>query len=81
MIYSTYWVCTIVTTVGYGDYTGGTTLEYIFSYFVMFFGFIIFAVLQIAVLKIVQIEASFENFVCDLDFRALQWFWTLEITN
>ena len=27
-VFSTYWVFTVITTVGYGDYTGGTTLEY-----------------------------------------------------
>ena len=44
-VYSTYWVCTIVTTVGYGDYTGGTTLEYIVSFAIEFFGFIIFSMI------------------------------------
>ena len=44
-IYSTYWVCTVVTTVGYGDYYGSTTLEYIVSFAIEFFGFVIFAVL------------------------------------
>jgi len=27
-VFSTYWVFTVITTVGYGDYAGGTTLEY-----------------------------------------------------
>ena len=27
-VFSTYWVFTVITTVGYGDYSGGTTLEY-----------------------------------------------------
>lgn len=81
MIYATYWICTVVTTVGYGDYYGSNTLEYVFSFFVMFFGFIIFAVLQIAVFRIVQIESSFGDFVTELDFQALNWYWTLEITN
>ena len=50
LIYSTYWVCTVITTVGYGDYTGSTTLEYIFSFAIMFFGFVIFSIIEIAVL-------------------------------
>ena len=50
VIYATYWVCTVVTTVGYGDYTGGTTLEYAFSFAIEFCGFVIFAVLQVAVI-------------------------------
>ena len=28
LIFSIYWVCTVITTVGYGDYSGGTTVEY-----------------------------------------------------
>ena len=32
-VFSTYWVCTVITTVGYGDYAGGTTLEYEVSLF------------------------------------------------
>ena len=45
LVFSTYWVCTVVTTVGYGDYTGGTTLEYIFTFSIEFFGIIIFALI------------------------------------
>lgn len=45
MIYATYWVCTVITTVGYGDYTGNTTLEYEFTFAIEFLGFIIFAIL------------------------------------
>lgn len=50
IIFANYWVCTVITTVGYGDYTGSTTLEYYFTICVAFFGFVIFSVLQIAVL-------------------------------
>ena len=48
----------MITTVGYGDYSGGTSLEYLFTLGVELFGFIIFASLQIAVLKIVDITGS-----------------------
>lgn len=44
-IFSTYWVCTVITCVGYGDYTGSTNIEYLFSLALEFTGFIIFAVL------------------------------------
>lgn len=50
MIFSNYWICTVITSVGYGDYTGSTTFEYTFTICVAFFGFVIFSVLQIAVL-------------------------------
>ena len=48
-IFSVYWVCTVVTTVGYGDYSGGTTLELIFTIMLELFGVIVFAKVQIAV--------------------------------
>ena len=50
MIFADYWVSTVVTTAGYGDYTGGTSIEYIFSFGIEFFGFVIYAALQIAIL-------------------------------
>ena len=60
--FATYWVCTIVTTVGYGDYTGGTTLEYAVSLFFMFFGFGIFAVVQVQVIKLMTIMKKFDDY-------------------
>ena len=42
-IFSVYWTCTVITTVGFGDYSGGTTLEYIITICIEFFGMILFA--------------------------------------
>lgn len=44
-IFSVYWVCTVVTTVGYGDYAGGTSLEILYTICLEFFGIVVFAVL------------------------------------
>lgn len=49
-IFSVYWVCTVITTVGYGDYAGGTTLELSVTIFLEFLGLVVFSVLQVAVL-------------------------------
>ena len=49
-IFSIYWVCTVITTVGYGDYSGGTTLEYEYTMCLEFFGLIVFATMQTAVM-------------------------------
>ena len=78
IIYSTYWVCTVITCVGYGDYYGSTTLEYIYSFMIEFCGFVIFAVLQMAVIKIVQIDNHYSTYIAELDFQALVWFNKLE---
>ena len=77
-IFATYWVCTVVTTVGYGDYTGGTTLEYIYSFAIEFFGILIFAIIQISVLDLISIKHSFETYAQERDFEALVWFKRLE---
>lgn len=44
-VFSTYWVFTVITTVGYGDYAGGTTLEYEVTLFLEAFGMVVFTVL------------------------------------
>ena len=44
-VFSTYWVCTVITTVGYGDYSGGTTLEYQVTLFLELFGLVVFTAL------------------------------------
>ena len=40
-----YWVTTVITTVGYGDYSGGTSAEYILTFGFEFFGIIVFSML------------------------------------
>ena len=45
-IFVTYWVYTVITTVGYGDFIGGTTLEFLVTILIEFFGIIVFTVLN-----------------------------------
>lgn len=40
-----YWLFTILATVGYGDFTGGTTAEYLVTIAIEFMGIIVFAFL------------------------------------
>ena len=77
-IFSLYWVCTVVTTVGYGDYAGGTTLEYGVTLFLEFFGFVVFSALQVAVLQVVNLELTFESYVIEVDNRITRWLMDLE---
>ena len=60
MIFSDYWVCTVITTVGYGDYSGGTSIEYSFTMAIEFFGFVIFASLQISIIKMARFDRSYD---------------------
>ncbi len=41
-----YWVFTLITTVGYGDFVGGTTAEYLVSLLMELTGFIVFSILN-----------------------------------
>jgi hypothetical protein len=41
-----YWVFTIITTVGYGDFFGNTTAEYLVSLLIELTGFIVFSILN-----------------------------------
>ena len=59
IIFADTWVSTVVTTVGYGDYTGSTSLELGFTIAIEFFGFLIFAVLMIAISKVLGSDSSY----------------------
>ena len=62
-VFSVYWVCTVVTTVGYGDYYGQTTIELQYTIFLEFFGLVVFTVLQVAVLQVVNHDTTFDSFI------------------
>lgn len=57
--FSVYWVCTVLTTVGYGDYAGTTSLERIYTFLLEFFGLVVFSVFQVAVELVVNDDPSF----------------------
>lgn len=79
LVFSNYWICTVITTVGYGDYAGGSTLEYQFTTAVEFLGFVLFAMLQIAVLQFVTLKnRNFGSFLTNIEMEALAWFNRLE---
>ena len=62
-IFSTYWVCTVITTVGYGDYYGGTTLEYEATLFLTIFGIVVFTLLQITMTRLMSSKYNFSFFI------------------
>ena len=45
-VFAYYWVWEVITTVGYGDYTGNTENEYIFSIVLEFVGMTFFSILM-----------------------------------
>jgi len=48
-IFVLYWIFTIITTVGYGDFVGGTTVEYLVTIVIEFTGLVVFTVLTLLV--------------------------------
>ena len=45
-VFSFYWIFEVITTVGYGDYSGGTIREWQFSIFTEFLAISFFAILM-----------------------------------
>lgn len=72
-IFSAYWVCTVITTVGYGDYAGGTTLELLVTICLEFLGLVVFSVLQVAVLQVVNYDSDFNSYLTATEQRTTVW--------
>ena len=58
-IFALYWVFTVLTTVGYGDYAGGTTNEYLVTICFEFVGFCYSAILISVMSNVFAAESSF----------------------
>jgi len=73
-----YWVVTTLTTVGYGDYKGFTSPEYVFTYIVEFSGILLFAIILSAFGEILDGESAegtgdiVENKMEDVDVWLVQ---------
>jgi hypothetical protein len=75
-----YFVVTTLTTVGYGDYKGYTTPEYIFTYVVEFAGILLFAIILSALGEILDSDDVengdlIENMLEDVDV------WLVKLDN
>ena len=51
-VLTVYWIFTLVTTVGYGDFVGATKGEYLISVFYMFCGILIFSMISFLVVRV-----------------------------
>ena len=59
-VFALYWVFTVLTTVGYGDFTGGEIPEYIYTMFLEFAGISFFAALTGLLTSLVTTGKSYE---------------------
>ena len=62
-VFSTYWVFTVITTVGYGDYYPRTMIEYEFVLLLELIGIAVFSVLQISVTRVLRKGYSFDVYL------------------
>ena len=58
-----YFILTTITTVGYGDISGSTSREYIFTMFVEFIGLTFFSLLTGTISNMLTNEQSFESLI------------------
>jgi len=61
-VFALYWVFTIIATVGYGDYTGGTRIEYCISMVYEFLGILFVSFWMFCINSIANSENNFKNF-------------------
>ena len=70
-----------ITTVGYGDFSGGTAVEYCFTMLVQFTGLWITSVLMTAMTKYVNDDFTFDQYIIE-KFNALDlWITKIEKAN
>lgn len=62
-IFAIYWIFEVVTTVGYGDYTGKTSEEYVFSIILEFLGLSFFSFLMGSINTIFNTKDNFNDLI------------------
>jgi hypothetical protein len=61
-VFGLYWILEVITTVGYGDYTGGTKVEYLISIILEIFGVMCFSLLMSIVTEVMESEYNYQMF-------------------
>ena len=80
-VYSMYWVFTVLTTVGYGDYTGTNSPEYIYSICLEFCGLSFFALLTGLITPLVTPEKDFNGLLMDKNDSLDLWIKKMQQAN
>jgi len=61
-VFTLYWVLTIVSTVGYGDYTGNSSIEYCVSMVYEFLGILFVSFLIFSINSVAKSGNDFKDF-------------------
>ena len=79
-VFSLYWTFTTLTTVGYGDYYGSTTREYLVTLCFEFIGFCYNAILISIMSNVFQAEVSFQDLLNERLDGLLIWMKKIELS-
>lgn len=77
-IFSLYWVFTVITTVGYGDFSGGNEIEWIFTIMLEFLGLAFVAIVTGLLTPLVQPEMNFREMLSNRMFELDLWVMKLQ---
>ena len=79
-VFSLYWCFTTLTTVGYGDYVGGTSREYLVVLAFEFIGFCYNAILISIMSNVFSADVGFEDLLRERMDGLLQWMRRVELS-
>lgn len=80
-IFALYWIFEVITTVGYGDYSGSTSEEYIFSIVLEFLGLTFFSFLMGSINGIFNNSDNFEDLIEEKLDSLDMWIKKIEKSN
>ena len=80
-IFAFYWIFEVITTVGYGDYSGKTSNEYIFSIILEFLGLTFFSFLMGSINGIFSASDNFEDLIEEKLDSLDMWIKKIEKSN
>lgn len=80
-IFAFYWIFEVITTVGYGDYSGQTTKEYIFSIALEFLGLTFFSFLMGSINGIFNTSDNFDDLIEEKLDSLDMWIKKIEKSN
>ena len=80
-VLSIYWVFTVLTTVGYGDYAGLNSQEFLFTIFLEFCGLTFFALLTGIITPLVTPEIDFDGLLMIKTDKLDLWLMKMQKSN
>lgn len=80
-IFAFYWIFEVITTVGYGDYSGNTSSEYIFSIILEFIGLTFFSFLMGSINSIFDTSDNFDDLIEQKLDQLDMWIKKIEKSN